>query len=176
MCYNTLEVMEMSNWLYISKEQVSELENARKENTKKNVDRRLRALILHAKGMDHATIAKHTEYATSYISELVAKYVDHGIEAIIGNHYRGNRRNLSIEEEKVLLCQFKEKAEQGQMVEISEIRKAYEAACGCSPDKSRGQIYRVLERHGWRKVMPRSRHPNKANDEVTEASKKLTTR
>ena len=35
------------------------------------------------------------------------------------------------------------------------------------------QIYRVLHRHNWRKVMPRSKHPNKASEEVIEASKKL---
>ena len=31
----------------------------------------------------------------------------------------------------------------------------------------------VLERHGWRKVMPRSKHPQKASDEAIEASKKI---
>ena len=35
------------------------------------------------------------------------------------------------------------------------------------------QIYRMLKRHGWRKVMPRSKHPKKANEEAIEASKKL---
>ena len=34
------------------------------------------------------------------------------------------------------------------------------------------QIYYVLHRHGWRKVMPRSRHPKKASEEVIETSKK----
>ncbi|MDE7249890.1 MAG: winged helix-turn-helix domain-containing protein, partial [Lachnospiraceae bacterium] len=33
-------------------------------------------------------------------------------------------------------------------------------------------IYCVLKRHGWRKVMPRSRHPKKASEEVIETSKK----
>ncbi len=36
-----------------------------------------------------------------------------------------------------------------------------------------GQIYYVLERHGWRKIMPRSKHPKKANEGAIEASKKL---
>jgi len=39
---------------------------------------------------------------------------------------------------------------------------------------SSGQIYRVLHRHDWRKVMPRSRHPKKASEEVIATSKKLT--
>ena len=36
------------------------------------------------------------------------------------------------------------------------------------------QIYRLLKRHGYKKVMPRSRHPKKVNQEIIETSKKLT--
>jgi len=35
------------------------------------------------------------------------------------------------------------------------------------------QVYRVLHRHGWRKVMPRSKYPKKASEEVIETSKKI---
>lgn len=48
---------------------------------------------------------------------------------------------------------------------------AYEERVGHSIGSS--QIYRVLERHGWRKVMPRSKHPKKASEEVIAISKKL---
>ena len=41
-------------------------------------------------------------------------------------------------------------------------------------DTGRVYIYMLLERHGWRKIMPRSKHPQKASDEAIEASKKLT--
>jgi len=34
-------------------------------------------------------------------------------------------------------------------------------------------IYRLLKRHGYKKVMPRSRHPKKAKQEVIETSKKI---
>lgn len=34
-------------------------------------------------------------------------------------------------------------------------------------------VYNVLKRHGWRKKMPRSRHPKAADQEACEASKKL---
>ena len=91
--------------------------------------------------------------------------------SIAGNHYGGNRRNMSFEEEAAILAPFKERAEKGEMVEISEIAKAYQSAV--SHPVSKGQIYCVLHRHGWRKVMPRSRHPKKASEEVIEASKKL---
>ena len=80
---------------------------------------------------------------------------------------------MTYEEEKALLEPFKAKAEAGQIVEVGEILAAYEEKIGC-PVKSKGQIYYVLERHKWRKIMPRSKHPNKANNEAIEALKKLT--
>ena len=81
------------------------------------------------------------------------------------------RENMSFEEEAALLEPFKAKAEKGQIVEASEIKEAYDKAVGHKSGS--GQIYRVLHRHGWRKVMPRSKHPKKASDEAIEASKKL---
>ena len=58
------------------------------------------------------------------------------------------------------------------MVEVSEMEAAYREAVGHSIGTS--QIYCVLHRHTWRKIMPRSQHPKKAGDEVIETSKKLT--
>ena len=58
----------------------------------------------------------------------------------------------------------------GHVVEISQIKAAYVEAVGHRIGN--GQIYCVLKRRGWRKVMPRSRHPKKASDEAIEASKK----
>ena len=64
------------------------------------------------------------------------------------------------------------RAKNGQLVEAGEIKQAYENLVGHRIGS--GQIYRVLHRHGWRKVMPRSRHPQKASDEAIKVSKKLT--
>jgi len=77
---------------------------------------------------------------------------------------------MSHDEEAAFLDAYKKLAEQGQIIEVSEMKKAYEEKVGHRIGKD--QIYRVLARHGWRKVMPRSKHPNKASEEVIEASKK----
>ncbi len=164
----------MASRLIIRRQEIKDIEAARKKNRNKNVDRRLRVLILHAKGKGRAEIAKETEYSVTHISKIVAKYVDYGIEAVTGNHYRGNHRNMDIESETALIDSFKKKAEAGQIIEVSEIKAAYETAIGRSLDTNRGQIYNVLERQGWRKVMPRSKHPNKASEEEIDSSKKLT--
>ncbi len=145
---------------------------ARKANKDKQVERRLKALELQASGKRAKEISAITGFHPAYISQLMAKYRDGGIEAITGNHYGGNRRNMSVEEEAELLEPFRQRASQGQLIEISEIKAAYEKAVGHTIGGS--QIYYVLRRHGWRKVMPRSKHPKKASDEVIEASKKLT--
>lgn len=155
----------------ISKEQVAELEKARKENTNKRVEKRLEALLMHAMGKKRAEIAAKTDFAKSYVSELVSKYCIKGIDAIVENNYVGNRHNMTYIEEEAFLEAYKKQAEQGQIIEISAIKAAYEEKVGHTIGGS--QIYYVLHRHGWRKVMPRSKHPNKASNEVIEASKKL---
>jgi transposase len=169
-------VQEMPRRYEIRKEQVEEIERARKKNRDKNIEKRLKALLLHAQGKKRETIAEQTGFVKSYISELVSKYCNKGLGSIVENNYRGNNRNMSFADEEILLEPFKKAAAAGQIIETSEIKRAYEKAIGRPLDNNHGQIYNLLHRHGWRKVMPRSKHPNKASDEVIEASKKLTLR
>ncbi len=145
---------------------------ARKANKDKRAEKRLYALELRAEGKSAKEIAAATGFHPAHITRLTAKYQQGGISTIADNNYGGNHRNLSFEEEAELLEPFKEKAEKGQIVEISEIKARYEQEVGHSIGGS--QIYHVLRRHGWRKIMPRSRHPKKASEEVIETSKKLT--
>ena len=145
---------------------------ARKRNKDKRAEKRLFALELRAEGKSAEEVAATAGFCPAYISQLSAKYENGGIEAIAGNHYGGNRRNMKPEEEAALLEPFHERAKQGQIVEVAEIKARYEEKVGHSIGSS--QIYRVLRRQNWRKVMPRSRHPKKASDEVIETSKKLT--
>lgn len=155
-----------------SQVQLDEIVAAKAKNKNKRIDKRLTVLELSAKGTKREEIALITGYHIDYIPKLISQYRDGGLEAIVGNHYHGNRRNLTVEEEAEILRPFQERAEAGQMIDIREIKAAYETAVGHKI--SSGQIYRVLKRHNWRKVMPRSRHPKKASDEVIETSKKLT--
>ena len=155
----------------ISQSKLLEIEAARKKNRNKNVERRLCVLVMRAEGKSLEEISEKTGYHISTASKLIARYMRDGISAIAENHYKGNRRNMSFEEEAAILAPFIERAERGEMVDIKEIAAAYQKAV---PHKvSDTQIYYVLHRHGWRKIMPRSRHPKKASEEAIEASKKL---
>ena len=154
----------------ISQSQLVEIETARKKNRNKNIERRLYVLVMRAEGKSLEEISEKTGYHISTASKLIARYMRDGISAIAENHYKGNRRNMSFEEEEAILAPYIERAERGEMVDIKEIAAAYQKAV---PHKiSDTQIYYVLHRHGWRKIMPRSRHPKKASEEAIEASKK----
>ena len=148
-----------------------EIEAAREKNRNKNIERRLYVLVMRAEGKSLEEISEKTGYHISTASKLIARYMRDGISAIAENHYKGNRRNMSFEEEAAILTPFIERAKRGEMVDIKEIAAAYQKAV---PHKiSDTQIYYVLHRHGWRKIMPRSRHPKKASEEAIEASKKI---
>ena len=164
--------MKMSSRYKFTEADKNCIRNARKENKNKRVETRLKALELRANGEESKAIAEKTGFHPSYISQLTQKYRTGGIEAITGNHYGGNRRNMSMEDEAALLEPFREKAAKGQVIVVNEIKSAYEKAVGHTIGGT--QIYYVLWRHGWRKVMPRSKHPKKASKEDIEASKKLT--
>ena len=155
----------------ISQSQLQEIEAERKKNRNKNVERRLYVLVMRAEGKSLEEISEKTGYHISTASKLIARYMRDGISAIAENHYKGNRRNMSFEEEAAILAPFIKRAERGEMVDIKEIAAVYQKAV---PHKiSDTQIYYVLHRHGWRKIMPRSRHPKKASEEAIDASKKL---
>ena len=154
-----------------TEEQKAEIVEARRKNKEKQTEKRLYALLQRAEGMKLEEIAKQTGYQRCTVSVLIRKYFQNGLEAIVGNHCGGNRRNMSIEQEAALLEKHREKAEQGHMLDVQELKRDYEREAG-HPISS-GQIYRVLQRHGWRKVMPRSAHPKRASDAEAAASKKL---
>ncbi len=84
---------------------------------------------------------------------------------------RGGRRwaYLSHAEEEALLQSFAERAQRGEVMTakqlVPEVRKAV------SKEVSLGYVYKLLGRHGWRKLGPRPRHV-KAAPEAQEAFKK----
>ena len=83
----------------------------------------------------------------------------------------GGRRNcwMSLEEETEFLAPWLAKAAQGVLVVASPIREALAKRLG-QPVKA-SVVYRMLERHNWRKVAPDTRHP-KSDPAIQEAWKK----
>lgn len=152
--------------------EIQELKKARKNTTNKNEDIRFKTIILKLEGMNIKEIAQKLDIGESTVYEWIRKYKKGAIDALKNKKRLGNHRNLSHEEERELLRAFEERAQKGQIVTAKEIEKAYIEKVGHSIGS--GQIYYVLKRHGFRKIMPRSKHPKKANEEAIDASKKLT--
>jgi transposase len=105
------------------------------------------------------------------ISSLYKRFGPPGLETI----GPGGRRNayLSQDEETVFLAPFLERAAQGDIVTVKLIHLAFEQHIGHTVDDS--TIYRLLQRHQWRKVMPRSYHPD-ADPEAQATFKKTSVR
>jgi transposase len=85
-------------------------------------------------------------------------------------HWGGRRRALmSMERERSFLAPWVEQAGLGEMLVVSPLRAALAQTLGRPVSAS--VVYRLLARHGWRKVAPDTRHP-KSDPRVQEAWKK----
>jgi hypothetical protein len=83
----------------------------------------------------------------------------------------GGRRYgyIAVEEERQFLSKYLDQASHGGILVVSEIKRAFEALVGHKVAKT--TIYRMLDRHDWRTIIPRPRHPN-SNAEAREGFKK----
>jgi len=156
----------------INAEEYEAVKKAAQTNKHKSVDKRLQVILLRYEGKKDCEIAEKLGYHRKRISQLCAEFKTVGLDEYARHKFGGNSQSLSDEEEEEILTGFRQKAEKGELVTVQDIKKAFEEKRG--KDTGRGYIYMVLNRHGWRKVMPRSKHPNKASDEEIASSKKLT--
>jgi transposase len=132
---------------------------------------RIQCVLIRATlGSSAAEIAQLLGWATATVHVMHSRWAKEG-DAIFEVRRRGGRRNnyLSVEEERKLLAPFVARAEAGGMLNVAEIQQAYQQRTGAEVAPS--TIYRLLDRHGWRKVVPRPRHP-KADVAAQAAFKK----
>jgi len=96
---------------------------AKEKKKKKDIKgyTRLVALRMYSQGMSNKIISESLEYNYSYISELVSKYINEGIEAIVEDKRTTNNRRMSYEKEAEFLEGFRESAEAGELITIKEI-------------------------------------------------------
>ena len=115
-------------------------------------------------------IAQVLGWATATVHITHSRWAKEG-ESLFDLKGKGGRyhQHLAEYEEAKLLAPFMEQATAGGVLKVAEIHAAYEARVGKAVPNS--TIYRLLKRHGWRKVMPRPRHP-KADVSARSAFKK----
>lgn len=112
-------------------------------------------------GVGHATVSRlQATFRTSG-----------GAQASATKSNWGGRRHcwMTPEEEKEFLSPWTQAAVNGTLVVVSPIRAALAQRLGQTVKAS--VVYRMLARHGWRKVAPDTRHP-KSDPAVQEAWKK----
>jgi transposase len=130
-----------------------------KQTKTKSEFQRVQCIWLRASlGLSAPQVATAIGWNVSSVRRLQSHYL-HEAEAALKVAPRGGRyhENMSLEEEKALLSPFLEKAKKGGVLVVSEIKTAYEERVGHKVPKS--TVYRMLARHGWRKIAPRPYHP-----------------
>lgn len=119
-------------------------------------------------------IAECVGVSKSLVQHIIPAYNSGGFQAIeiksSGGRYHAY---MSEEEEKRFLEPFYQQAERGELTTAKEIQRAYEEKIGRKVHKM--TIYEKLSRHGWRKILPRGRHP-KADVEAQETFKKISSK
>ena len=78
---------------------------------------------------------------------------------------------MTIEEETKFISSYVSDAKKGHIVTAGKIKEDFEKKVGKQVCKT--SIYRLLERHNWRKIVPRSFHPKK-DEQAQEDFKKTS--
>ena len=94
-------------------------------------------------------------------------------EAALRTDGWGGRRNahLSVDEEASFVAEFEDAARSGELVTAKAMLQALSEKAGRTVGRT--TLYEMLQRHGWRKVVPRPRHP-KADPARQEAFKETS--
>jgi len=104
------------------------------------------------------------------VARLQAAFRRFKPDAAPPRRWGGRRRALlPLEEEQAFLAAWRTTAERGQLVVVRPLQGALEEKLGRRVKPS--VMYRLLERHRWRKVAPDTRHP-KAEPSVQDEWKK----
>ncbi|HLI87793.1 MAG TPA: winged helix-turn-helix domain-containing protein [Ktedonobacteraceae bacterium] len=114
-------------------------------------------------------IARHGGVSKAVVHQVICTYNRLGPGAI-ETAGKGGRRHqyLTLQEERNFLAPFFAQAQRGEIAPAAEIWHAFEARTGHPVDES--TVYRLLNRHGWRKLMPRPK-PLQARGEEQERFK-----
>lgn len=151
---------------------IKTLEGLLKTAKDKRSLRRIQAVYFRAK-FDYpaSQIASMTGFSAGTVRNLHAAFFRVGVKIFTLKRPGGRRAAyMTPEEEADFLRPFIEDGDAGGILEVSKIHKAHCDRVGKRITLS--TTYDVLHRHGWRKIMPRPRHP-KADKETQDAFKKL---
>jgi len=156
-----------------SEAQQAEVEKSLHNTTTKEGYQRVQAVWLRIKlGLHAAEIAQILGIHEASVWRIHSRYFKYGAK-IFDEGLSGGRwhENLSLDEEVAFLKPYSKQAESSGMIVVTEVANGYEKLIGRGVPKS--TVYRLLDRHGWRKIAPRPSHP-KADPDAQDAFKKTS--
>jgi transposase len=143
-----------------TKKQIRELKTALRWKIPVAQRQRIQMVLLRESGMTQPGIAAAMGVSLSTVNRAHMAFDHGGIKALKPKPIGGRRReNMTLAQEKALLARFAKAAGTGEMLNIHDLKAAYEKAIG--HETSNSTIYNLLARHGWRKLMPRPYHPQR---------------
>jgi transposase len=150
---------------------IDEIRNALKVIGDKDEYRRIQCVYLAISNpdMSNSKIAEITLFSLRNVYLIFDRYRKDGMEGLSDKRGGRYRENMTIDDESQFLKPFEEKSKTGSLVVLGDVKKAYEDKVGHEVAES--TIYRLFDRHGFRKIVPYKRH-RKANKEEQEAFKK----
>jgi transposase len=155
-----------------TKRQIRELKIALRWKIPGAQRQRIQMVLLREGGMTQPAIAAAMGVSLSTVNRAHMAYDKGGIKALKPKPIGGRQReNMTLSEEEALLARFGKAAGAGEMLNIRDLKAAYEQAIGHPTSNS--TVYNLLARHGWRKLMPRPFHPRRdlaAQDDFKKAA------
>jgi transposase len=130
--------------------------------------------VIKTKGFTPAEAADVVGVSTGTVHQWVHAYNKNGPDNY-NLKGRGGRRSsyMTVEQESELLNEFANDAEKGLIITAWDVQKRIEKKTGMKV--SDDFVYDLFNRNGWRKVVPKPRHP-KSRKESQEEFKKNSQR
>ena len=143
-----------------TKRQIGKLKKALRQKIAAAHRQRIQMLLLRESGMTQPVIAAALGVSLSTVNRAHMAYDGGGLQGLKPKPIGGRQReNMTLAKEKALLARFAKAAGAGEMLNIHDLKAAYEQAIGHRTSNS--TVYNLLVRHGWRKLMPRPFHPQR---------------
>jgi len=154
-----------------NKDKVGPLKKALKREKDPIIRQRIQMVLLREDGKTQPQIADLTGVSLSTVNRAHMAYDNGGVNALKPKPSGGRiRENMTLKEEKAFLVQFAKAAGAGELLNVQDLKAAYERAIGHPTSNS--TIYNLLARHDWRKLMPRPYHPNRDLEAQKDFKKK----
>ncbi len=149
---------------------INELKQSLRDKSNAQHHRKIQALILYSECYNLAAVAKSVGFVHQTVRNLLNRYLDEELQALLKEDRGGRRRTyMTNEEEERFLKAELSCALHGEFVTAISLFQAYQEQIGRKT--TREGFYALLKRYGWRKVSPRPQHPKKADAETILASK-----